>query len=346
MPPRPSPPTRLVAALLLLVAVSAPDHASAQVPDSPSRTLYAQAYDAMARNDYLGARNLLLTLWSRAKTHDVAASLGQVEYKLGHTAEAARYMTLAISLVPPQEPASTTEKYQSGLDELKKAVATFHVTLKPADAELTLDGKPVQLSGSDLFAEPGTHVLAAAAAEFEPTRLDLDAKAGKAETVELTLEPRAATAGPATKPTGADRSAHVTPPPPVDVAPKDARRDWTVPAIFGGVFAASTVATVWLRFAASSDEQDVERLQRAVYAKGPAPCSSAMPTPDCGSLRDTIQRHNREADWANATLVISGVAAVGAVVAYELTGPSRTAHVSASLGVTRSGAAAFLQGSF
>ena len=151
------------AAAFAVAATLLAEPCSAQPPDGhieSSRALYRQAHEEMAQQKWAEARRLLLEIWGEARTHDVAASLGQVEHRLGDPAAGAHYMALAVALAPPREKLETVQRYRAALAELKQKVATVHVTVTAADAELRVDGEPVEpTADSELFLAPGEHTL-------------------------------------------------------------------------------------------------------------------------------------------------------------------------------------------
>jgi len=124
-----------------------------------AQRVYREAHEAMDRGDWLNARRLLLDLWQKSETYDVAASLGEAEYALGNYPDAARYLQFAIAEAPPKEKKSLIDDYQRALTEVEKRVAKLRVRAEPEGAEVVLDGRelgPAPLR-APVYVNPGHH---------------------------------------------------------------------------------------------------------------------------------------------------------------------------------------------
>jgi len=124
-----------------------------------AQRIYREAHEAMDRGDWLNARRLLLHLWQKSETYDVAASLGEAEYALGNYPDAARYLQFAIAEAPPKEKKSLIDDYQRALTEVEKRVAKLRVRAEPEGAEVVLDGRelgPAPLR-APVYVNPGHH---------------------------------------------------------------------------------------------------------------------------------------------------------------------------------------------
>jgi predicted Zn-dependent protease len=74
-------------AVSLLGVLSAPLSAAAQQPQpTASQAQYRKAYKAMEQGQWSDAKSLLLDLWNKAQTYDVAESLSHVEFHAGNYA--------------------------------------------------------------------------------------------------------------------------------------------------------------------------------------------------------------------------------------------------------------------
>jgi hypothetical protein len=149
--------------LVLLVSATA----SAQEPSdgltSLPMTRYREAHAAMERSDWQEARAVLLELWQRSKSYDVAASLGEVEHALGNDVSAARYLTFAVAHLAPKERPETLTRYRAALRELEAQVGRVQVNVSEEAAEIRIDGNLVGLSplSSTVFVTPGEHTIEA-----------------------------------------------------------------------------------------------------------------------------------------------------------------------------------------
>src|SRR5450432_1423101 len=106
-----------VASLLLSGTVAIADPALAQPTTGKSavgssQVRYREALDAFRKGQWPDARRLLLALWSEAHSYDVAVTLVQTEYQLGHYAAAARYLEFALVNIPPTEKLTAAGEYK------------------------------------------------------------------------------------------------------------------------------------------------------------------------------------------------------------------------------------------
>jgi len=151
----------VIAALLL----AAPAHAAPKKKEDPNyrQVQYRKAHEAMQAKQWDEARLLLFDLWRRARTYDVAASLGQAEYWLKNYGAGARYIVFALENLPPGEDADTVRRLNAGLEELKKHVGAFQVVVDEPGAEVVLDSELVGTAplASVVYVDPGPHRLEA-----------------------------------------------------------------------------------------------------------------------------------------------------------------------------------------
>src|SRR5437870_9509677 len=186
-------PNHKLTALSILIAASvplSPAPALAQPVTAAAKAEYRKAYDAMAKDDWATARDLLLGLWNKNKTYDVASSLGQVEFRLQHYAACARYMTFANANVPPSEKTEFIKKVERGLREVLLRVATIRVVVNEPGAELRDGDEIIGLSPvtEQVFLDPGSHVITATK-DGRVARQEIVARGGESFEVSLNLKP-------------------------------------------------------------------------------------------------------------------------------------------------------------
>src|SRR4051812_47810953 len=142
-------------------ALTVPTQAIAQESANDANPQYRKAFDALAQKDWSEARRLLLPLWQKAQTWDVAAGLGQAEFLLQNYAAGATYTAFALANVPPKEKTKTAERLRAALAEMKEAVATVHIAVNEDGAEILVEDQPVGTSplAREVYLNPGTHVL-------------------------------------------------------------------------------------------------------------------------------------------------------------------------------------------
>jgi hypothetical protein len=148
-------------------ATAIASHGHAQPETSPAadsvRVDYRKALAEMDKGNWQNARTLLLDLFNRSPTFDVAASLGESEAKLGESAKAARHFAFALKNIPPKEKAETTTRIRAGLSSVAGNVATIRLSLNRAEAQIFVDGEQVGSypALSEVYLSPGKHTLEA-----------------------------------------------------------------------------------------------------------------------------------------------------------------------------------------
>jgi hypothetical protein len=343
----------LAALLALSTSYAPPASAAPPAPAESPQARYRKAHQAIARNDYLAARELLLGLWQESKTYDVATSLGQVEFQLKNYASGATFMAYALAHVTPAEKPERVDTIRTALKELSSKVGTARVSVSHPEAELLVDGKVVDTVTlpADIYLDPGERQLEARHAEAGSAEQVLQVVAGQTYTVDLRL-------------TGAHPDPLVTPAPsaatsrPVVQTPQTAEADRPVEAappswpiwISGGVTAIGVGVAVGFGLAANAAESDWEDLKNQ---NGDSGCADDATSPACRAQRDALDREHRHTTWATVGVGMAGAGAAATLV-YVLLWPSpertsqsaRSTHVKPTFDLHRSGASIFVSGSF
>ena len=303
-----------MSALCLSPVVAVAQQTTAEERATTARSEYRRAHEAARRSDWPEARRILMKLWASSRTYDVAASLSEAEYALGHAAAGAGYMDYALSHVPPNESAATVENMKAALAQLRTKVAVVELRLDEP-ASLQLDGQPLELGPETrLFLEPGSHVLRARAGQ-RAASTTIEAVAGTVHAVRLELR---------------DPSEAVSPRPPLRAATEDADtgpRPRTIALMIGGALALSGAVTgIGFGLASNASERDAERYRARLGASG---CPSAASS-ECEGLRDAVDSQRHQSQLAN---VGYGVAAAGLVtVGVALLWPTKARAESAKRG--------------
>lgn len=300
-------------ALLMSVAGITLDHSaraesSEQEPSAQAK--YRTAMDAIDRKDWSEARRLLLELWERSQTYDVAASLSQVEFQLGNFATSARFLSFAIANAPPMESPARLERYKAGLDELRPKVATVRVVISDPSARLTIDGAapPPLGPNSETFLEPGTHNLEATVPSGSAVAKTVDAVAG--QRYEVALNVNAVTPHP-------PAPAPVPNPP---STPVQSSLSLTPVYVGAGLAAGGAVMALGFGIAAKNAESDWDAATREVPAGS---CAWGQSSGRCSDIRDIYDRQRRDADFARVGVGVFVGASV-ATLAYVLFWPRAT----------------------
>jgi hypothetical protein len=151
------------------------------------------------------------------KSPRTAGQLGLCELELGSFAEAERH--LGEALATPSHPwiAKNKATLKSSLEKARANVGELVLTLTPASADVSLNGKPVEkaLPGAPIRVAKGSVDLEVRAPGFAPTRETITIVAGKREqrTFVLAPEPPPVVAAPVPVPPEPPAVSFVAPPP-------------------------------------------------------------------------------------------------------------------------------------
>ncbi len=298
---------RLISALLLVAALAAPLRAHAQAAAvRPPQEVYREASELIEQKQWAEARPLLLDLWAQKRTHDVAASLGQVEYQLANYPQAAWYLAYAVENIPPREKAELEDRYRLAYDTVKKKVATVIVKTTPAEADVYVDAARAERGPSgELYMRPGNHAIEAMFGG-EASLQSINVTAGATHQIEIAVTDKPGTAK-ATTTAPAPAAPQQPSPPPTE----EPRQRSLIPAyIAGGVAVVGLGLGIGFELAAQSDDSDIERLHGEVPPGG---CGGPMPLAACGELKDANESYDSHQNIAITGFVIAGVGAATAV---------------------------------
>jgi hypothetical protein len=326
----------------LLVAVAAfttPAVASAQ-PTAAERAAssqsdYRRAHEAARNHDWLEARRILLGLWKKAKTYDVAASLSEAEYALGHVAASARYMDYALRHVTPNESAATVANMKSALEKLRPKVGAVRIVVDQPGASVRVDGASLEYEPqTEVFVEPGQHFFEARSGHRESSQT-IDVAAGSSQVLKLELA----------ETTPAPEAASVVSTAPMPEAHRGDSHARTVALFVGGALAVGGLGTgIGFGISSNSSEHDVADYRARVGTGG---CQSASMSEDCSALQAAVDSQRRKTHIANLGygVAAAGLVTVGVALLWPRATHARTARAS-QVELRWSGDAVFLGGSF
>ena len=315
------PSLRLVCLAIAVTVAVAPARAEAQEPAGAANSQYRKASAAVERKDWPEVRRLLLPLWEKKHTWDVAVGLGKAEWYLNNHAAGARFMAFAVANIPPKEKTQAVEGLRTALDTMKAGVGTLQISVNKDSAEVLADG---QLVGSapietDIFLDPGPHVLEARLGNASSAKQSIEIAPGKSYTIALIVESPVAGAlstAPMT-PQPAEKIVERPPtqPSPPDLGPKkepnpSSIQPRTIALIAGaGLTAVAAGIGIGFAFKASSNDRHAKDVGRSLGAKDCSAATGAAPSA-CADLADSLSAR----DSASRVEAISlGVAAVAAV---------------------------------
>jgi hypothetical protein len=289
-----------------------PDKAEVAQENKRVRELFRKGSKALESRKYVEAQKVLEEAWSIRQTYDVAAALAQAESELGHYAKAANYLDFCLKNIAPAESEQTLQQLQKAFEDVKQHLAVVRITVNRAGAEVSIGDRSVGTSPlpSDLYLEPGTLSVRARHEGLEATDT-LVTEAGGQYSLDLSLaEPARAASTPDPVP-----ATPVVPPPstPRDSGLRDGKTPNLVPVVVGGTVLLLGVGTgLGLHFAATSDEQDADKIRART---GPNGCATGSGnSSDCASLESLAESQDRNRNLSTASFVVAGAALVGTAV--------------------------------
>jgi hypothetical protein len=311
--------------------------------DAAAQKQFRTAKQFINAGDLGKARTLLLDLWNRSQTYDVAGQLGFVEYHLKNYGASARYTAFSLAHLPPRETTETQQRLRMAMDDLKARVGTLHVTVSEPGAEirandLVLGASPLP---GDVYLDPGDYEIEARGSDARTAKQPVVVSAGATYDVHLTFPPPPSKApSVATAPPEAPQVVSTAPvavaPPPLEPAPDAAPSSKSmVPVYIGATVTAIGIGT-WIGFSvdAKNAKDDVNAAQ-AQLGNNPNACRLDSGSADCRRLQDAADRQNRDSTLAKVGIAVTAVGGV-ATLAYILFWPSQqtTATSTARSGFT------------
>jgi len=330
--------------------------ARAQAPIA-AKAQYRRALEAIGKQNWAEARDLLLPLWNEKHTYDVAAALGQAEFNLKDYAAGTQHMAFAAANIPVKEKVAIVERIQGSLAEMKRSVGIVVFSVNKDGAEITVDGQTVGSSplSTEIYVNPGTRVLEARLTDGSSAKQTIEVVPGKTYNVGLLVEKAeksAVTAAPiapgtSTAPVLAQpEPAPTAAPPPIESA---ARPNWTPVLITGGLTVVALAVGTGFALDASSAKADGDSyLKQAQSQFGGNPCTqpSGASSGVCTSLQAQEDRRSHSMTGATISFVAGGVFAASTVVSYFVWATPKSASAPIDAWVGPAGAGLRLQGSF
>jgi hypothetical protein len=326
---------------LLLVALASLDveaHAQ-EFPQDSVEDLYRKGRAARERGDLAHAFDLLNDAWSRRKTHDVAASLAQVEYELGRVRDAAEHLAYACEHLPASADPVRVERLFTALEQIKRKLVTLSLSVEPNTAEVSLDGRSLGLALAlprEVFADPGSILLAAKLDGYAHWQTTVRGEAGDAKDIRVRLERIEQAPGAAAQP---ERAAA-----PHDArAPKRESKPSSGPFIASATFTGLALAggiTFWLVADAREDHAE-ERLDEI---PGENRCGAGSPfLSTCADVRSGLKSAKT---FRALSYGAFGLTAAGAAVSYLVWPRQERRAVALGTAFSASSGSFFAEGSF
>lgn len=292
-------PVHHAALLVLALGTSATWSTSARASDPPAAappmtqatSFYQQGNMEFEKKNWPAAEEAYLKAWSIARTFDVAANLGEVEFHLGKMRETAEFLSYSLRTAPPSSKPAQRERTTHFLDQAKEKLGVVRLRGNVDGASITINGRSVAAEdvAHEIFVDPGTCTVIAKRIGYVETRTTTETKPGVSSDVTLNLEP----------------------------APVEKRSvlPWV---LLGAGSVAGLGLGIAMTVASNGKASDADtKLAELHTAGGPRPCISKQQANDCATLANL----NKESDTFH-DLAIVGYATAGvlgaATLAYAL----------------------------
>ena len=256
-----------------------------------------------------------LEAWRTAQAFDIACNLGGTASELGMNRDAAEYLDYCLrhyAASSRPEAIAAEQRARAAFEVVRSKVGAVSLKVTPDGAEVFADGARVGRAPLDapVFLEAGPHRIEARQAGLQTASVDIDAKRG--ETLETSIELKAASGSAPTAENPSPGAVSGTNPPP-DTAPEGSKN--YVPAIvtasIGGVALAGGVLFLVMRSSKQSEADD-----KLGSLEGSNPCGPGTPhASECGEIADLS---DDAASFGTFSLVSFGVAAGAGVATYFL----------------------------
>ena len=268
----------------------------------------------LKKHQWAEAEAPLRRAWALNPTYDVAANLGQTQYRLGKLRDAAEHLDFALRhwpLIGKPEPRKLAE---DRLAEVRGSVGALKLEVKAEHADLYVDGKLVGHSPmvGEVFVEPGAHKVEARHELYGTEARRVIAGVGATEAVRFGLGEVVVGVGPAAAGSGVPS---VGPP----VVPKAGPNRGVLVA--GGVTAgAALVAGVAFAVAANARAGNVASQRDAILKIGVSAGCGPMPSPACQAIRSMKRDQETFSNLAAWSFIVAGAAGAGTAL-YAVVAP-------------------------
>jgi hypothetical protein len=193
-----------------------------------------------------------------------------------------------------------TEQQRQELSELllraRAFVSTYRLSVRPADAQVSIDGAPSRAGESELLLDPGLHTLVFTAPGYDEQQLELRAEAGKSQELSVELRPPPQVAAPETALTARPAQAALPSSPQRE---PDLMRDYVATLSLTGAAVLAGASAVTLGALAQSHSSRYR--------------SCDGPDPECSDILDRGQRLELA---TNVMIGVAGASAVAALITY------------------------------
>ena len=263
------------------------------------------------RSNYTGARDAFQKAWQLSRHLDIAASLADVEMKLGHYLEAAGYWEYYLGNMPPDRADAEAQ-----LAECRKHLGSINVVVDTPDAAILVDDQVAARApvSSPIWLKPGEHTIVARLGEQKSAPQSVSLTEGSSQNVTLKLKVASAPeqVAPPVEPLSPE-------PLPGSGSSKGSKTAPIVVLVAGGALTVTAVA-LGIVYKGKGDDENTRRLLLLSQfdTKFPGAACSA-PSGSVATACDTLDKSAERVDTFRNTSLVSFVAAGALGVATALT---------------------------
>ena len=290
-----------------------------------------------AKKDLEGAREALLQAWALRQHAAIAASLAEVELKLGRYRDAAGHLNFYLAHLPAGK--ETLRRDAEGqLAECKRHLGSVTVKVEPADAMLLVDGSAIGEGPQELLLEPDEHSLQAVASARLSPKESFSIAAGESRAAQLVVA-QATTAAKAQPPAAAPANPKPPAPQPQPIEESSNTKLWVV--VGGGAATAVGVAlgvafTLKSNSAASHSDELLRQIQSEsdpalVASRGE--CAAATAPASCADYAQAQSDTKQARNVAIGSFIgggVFGLATVGALALWPERKPANSGQLTLS----------------
>ena len=303
---------RRLSCAVLLAATCFAGHARADANADSDRANLLFKKGKIAFNDgkYTDALRIYNEAWHLKQSPDIAANLAQTEAELGKHRDAAEHFAFALAHLLPSSTDEQKKALAEGLEIEKKEIGTLHVTLEPAESQLTIDDVALSLpANGDVYVDAGDHRASVTHQGYEPNQQAVHVSKGASQVLWIKLLEVGAPP-PSAAPVPPSAPVNDTAPPRLAESPSRS----IVPAVVGGslVVAGAALGVVFL-LAGNSSQNDADSLNATLST--PNACGGGTPfKSQCSQLHDDNKAIDRDRTLEVTGFVVAGAAAIGTAV--------------------------------
>ncbi|HEV8550615.1 MAG TPA: PEGA domain-containing protein [Polyangiaceae bacterium] len=323
---------RLAIVAALAVALAPRPSAASDVDNEQAEESFREGNRAFAAGDYHAAFAAYRAAWSLKQTFDIACNLGRTEVELSLSRDAAEHLDYCLrtfSVSSRGEVRDANKRFRELFARVRHEVAALSVEVRPAGAEVTVDGASYGLAplGRDIFLDPGPHRVRARLSGFHDDERSVTAEAAGSLSVSLALTPLPAPSPAAVAATPAERAAA-----PSAVAHPEANgiEPRTI-VVLAGTGLSLVALGIGLGFTldANSTHERAQAVSDEVRANQGG-CQAAS-TPDCQSLASLVDHTQKSRDVADIALGTGAALGAATLAAWLLIPDAASNPTSGSL---------------